>query len=287
MKIQIKPQRYLLKLYYIGTKKFHGSQKQREISTIENFLLESLISTNYINDYKTSGFEAASRTDKFVSARSAVFSFISQKEKIIPMEINSILPKEIGIWAHAPVDINFSSRFNAIYRHYKYIVPKSIAFIEKEPKINLEIMNKACRELEGNHNFINFTKRERGIKKKTNRTILSATININDGYLIFDFKSRAFLRQQIRRIVKKILELGKGQINYSDFLTLFDSSKEISYQPSDPTGLILWDIKYDEDINFIIDQKSKERMMRYFLNQEINYSHKYQLFKILQQNNFS
>lgn len=279
------PQRYLFKFFYISTEKFHGSQRQENYSTIESCLLDALIKKNYIKDAQSSGFEASSRTDRFVSARGAAFSFISLKEPIL-MEINSILPKEIGLWAYSAVGINFSSRFNAIYRHYRYILPQPIKFIEKNSTLNFELMNKACKELESSHDFINFAKRDKNVIK-TIRNILSANITLNDDYIIFDFKSKAFLRQQIRRMVKKILELGKGEIAFSDFLALFDTSKHISYQPADPSGLLLWDIKFDDEIKFTVDLKSKEKMKNYFLNQKLNFGHKFQLFKILQHSDFS
>ncbi len=285
MGILKEPQRYLFKFYYIGTDKFHGSQRQIDYLSIEQCLIEALVKKKYINDVKTSGFEVSSRTDRLVSARGAAFSFISLKQPTL-MEINSILPKEMGLWAYAPVTINFSSRFNAIYRHYRYIVIQSINFLEKHSKINLDLMQKACNELLGTHDFKNFTKREKNVSK-TIRTILSAEISIKNDYIILDFKSRAFLRQQVRRMAKKILELGKGEINLSDFLLLFDPTKEISFQPAEPTGLILWDIKFNDEIEFVIDLKSKERMMDYFLRQSLNFSHKSHLFKILQQTNFS
>jgi len=115
----------------------------------------------------------------------------------------------------------------------------------------------------------------------------SVSLSVLNDYIVFDFKSRAFLRQQVRRMVRKILELGIGDINYEQFLKLFDDSIEMSYQPADPKGLILWDVKYDDIIKFKIDLKSKERLNHYFLIQENRYAHKQQLFRILQQNNFS
>ena len=115
----------------------------------------------------------------------------------------------------------------------------------------------------------------------------SVKMTINNEFLVFDFKSRAFLRQQIRRMVKKILELGKGEIEYNDFLKLFDVSNQFLYQPADPSGLILWDIKFDDNIKFEIDIKSKKRMENYFLKQELKFGLKKQLFRILQADNFS
>lgn len=253
--------------------------------TIEDSILDGLLSTRYIKDFKRSGIEFASRTDRFVSARSSSFSFISKKEPIL-MEINSALPKNIGVWAYSEVPLDFSSRYNAILRHYKYIVPKSPLLLQKQYSQNLELMEKACKELEGIHDFINFSKREKG-DKKTVRELKKVKMTIDNDLIIFDFLSKAFLRQQVRRMVQKILDLGRGQITYDNFLSLFDKSKEISYQAADPRGLILWDIIYDKNIKFIEDKKSKERMKSYFFNKELSHHFKYHLFRIFQQNNSS
>lgn len=272
-------------MYYIGSAKFYGSQRQKNRLTIEEVILNGLITKRYINDLKRSGIEFASRTDRFVSARASSFSFMSKKEPIL-MEINSALPKSIGVWAYSEVPLNFSSRYNAILRHYKYIVPESPLLLQKQYSQNLKIMEKACRELEGTHDFINFSKRVKK-EKKTVRELKVVKMTIDKDLIIFDFLSKAFLRQQIRRMVQKILELGRGQITYDNFLSLFDHSKEVSYQGADPRGLILWDIIYDKNIKFLEDKKSKERMKNYFFNKELYHHFKYHLFRIFQQNNSS
>ena len=273
--------RYIFKMYYIGKKKYYGSQRQLYFLTIESCILKVLKNCNYIKSIKTSGFEVASRTDKFVSARGAIFSIITEKYPTL-MEINSKLPKEIGIWAYGKVPLDFSSRYNALFRHYKYIVPLTRLRLD----LNFELMNQACKTLEGNHNFKNFSKRE---KKEVNtvRDLDLVEMKVDEGYIIFDFMSKSFLRQQIRRMVKKILEVGVGTLDFNDFLLLFDNSKNISYQPENPKGLILWDIKYKENVKLKEDQKSKERMEDFFFEQQCKNEYNYQLFRVLKQNNLS
>jgi tRNA U38,U39,U40 pseudouridine synthase TruA len=112
--------------------------------------------------------------------------------------------------------------------------------------------------------------------------MVTANLSIKNDYLVFQFKSRAFLRQQVRRMVKKIIELGKGVITYTDFIQLFDPSQEFSYQPADAKGLILWDIVYNSRIELNEDLKSKERMESFFLKQRLLSKHQYQLFCFLQ-----
>lgn len=277
--------RYLFKFYYTGSKKFFGSQRQKDLLTVEGCLLNTLKETKYIESMERSKIEFASRTDRFVSAKGNAFAFNTFKLPIL-MEINRALPNEIGLWAYREVPQNFFSRYNAVYRHYKYIVPQTLTFLKKKKNIDINLMQKACKKLVGKHNFRNFAKIENS-EKKFIRDMDSVNLSILNDYIVFDFKSRAFLRQQVRRMVRKILELGIGDINCEQFLKLFDDSIDMSYQPADPKGLILWDVKYDDNIKFKIDLKSKERLNHYFLNQENRYAHKQQLFKILQQNNFS
>jgi len=275
--------KFLFKIYYIGKKKYYGSQRQCDFLTIEQCLLRALKKRGYIHKLNNIDFEFASRTDRFVSARGAYFSCTTEKPPIL-MEINSSLPKEIGVWAYTKVPLQFSSRHGAILRHYVYIVPTPLSYLQKSSGIN--IMKKACKELEGRHDFVNFSKTEAGAIN-TIRDMDSVILSIQNDYLVFHFKSKAFLRQQVRRMVKKILELGKGEILYNDFIDLFDNSKVFSYQPADPKGLILWDIKFDHKIKLKEDPKSKERMNNFFLEKELYFGLKHQLFRTLQQHNFS
>jgi tRNA pseudouridine38-40 synthase len=277
--------KFLFKIYYIGKKKYYGSQRQLSFPTIEQCILNALKERDYLHKLKDIEFEFASRTDRFVSARGACFTCIVEKEPIL-MEMNSALPKEIGIWAYSKVPLDFSSRHDATLRHYIYILPSTFSFLQTKFNLKLEIMRKACKQLEGLHDFVNFSKKTTDVIT-TIRNIDSVVLTIQNDYLIFQFKSKSFLRQQIRRMVKKILELGKGEILYDEFMDLFDNSKEISYQPADPKGLILWNVSYDKNIKLKEDPKSKERMNYYFLKKQIKFGLKHQLFRVLQHDNFS
>jgi len=272
-------------MYYLGKSKYYGSQRQPQFLTIENIIIEALINRNYIKNIKDSAFEVASRTDRFVSARGACFTCVLEKEPIL-MEINSALPNEIGVWAYTKVSLNFSSRYNATLRHYLYVLPKPLSFYRKTNKINIDIMRKACHQLEGKHDFINFSKRDKN-EKTTMRNMDCVELSIKNGYIIFQFKSRAFLRQQVRRMAKKILELGMGEIEYDDFLGLLDPTQIFSYQPANPQGLILWDVIFENKIKLKEDKKSKERMNDFFLKKGLASGLKHQLFRFLQHNDFS
>ncbi len=276
--------KYLIKFYYIGSDKYHGSQRQVKEPTIESLLIEVLKKKGYIDDIKNSQFEVASRTDKLVSARCNAFSLMTEKKPIL-MEINSALPKDIGLWALAKVSNDFSARRNAIQRQYKYIIYLPYLQSKYHKKPNLKLMKKACKLLEGEHDFSNFAKRT---KEHVNpiRTLNNITLKKKKDFIIIDFKSRAFLRQQVRRMVAKILDVGAQRMTLNNFLELFDSNQFKSYEPADPRGLILWDIKYNKNIEFIIDQRSKTRMFDYFQEKERKSALKLNLFRSLQHDDF-
>ncbi|MFX1236303.1 MAG: tRNA pseudouridine(38-40) synthase TruA [Promethearchaeota archaeon] len=274
--------RYIVKFYYIGSNKYLGSQRQKDYPTIENAIISALKKKEYIDSDSESKIDFASRTDKNVSARGCTFSFTSKKELYL-MELNTALPKNIGVWSRAKVPLDFSSRHQAVLRHYRYIYP-CFHIIPKHR--DLKLLKKTCQILEGTHDFRNFCKKE-AEESNTIKTLELATVKMEESFIIFDFKSKSFLRQQIRRMVRKIIETWEGTITIEEFLELLDESRNFSYQPADPKGLILWDILYDENVEFKIDLKSHERMLGYFETKYKIQKLKNKLFSVLQKDDAS
>lgn len=273
-------ERFFFKYYYIALEKYYGSQRQKNLLTIEDRVIETLQKRGYITDPQTSHFESASRTDRYVSARGAVFSIDSLKDPIL-MEINAHLPKEIGIWAYSKVPDDYSPRFKAQLRHYKYIIPLPFSFLKRKYNFDLKILKKACNQLEGTHDFQNFSKRSSSVNN-TVRDMKSINLSINNDRIVINFQSQAFLWQQIRRIARKLIELGKGEIEYKEFIGLLDPSEFKSYQPANPKGLILWDVIYDDKkIKFKIDDKSSKRMKEYFVHQKRQSFLQYNFFSLM------
>lgn len=253
-------QRYFIKMYYLADH-YLGSQRQKEENTIEGILIKALIDKSYIENESKSGFEAASRTDRFVSARGSVFSFITQKS-FYPEELNSALPNDIGVWAVARVPIDYKPRRNAICRHYKYIFEYPISYLIKKSEFEIDLIKQGCNLLKGSHDFVNFAKKDKD--KNTVRDLEDIKLSIINDFLILDFYSQSFLRQQIRRIIRKLVELGTKKITFDEFKALFDPMKSFSYKPYSPNGLVLWDIIYPKEVNFFENIKGKERMCNFF-----------------------
>ena len=172
-----------LKIAYIGTN-FHGFQRQPNHRTVEGELIYTLKKLGYINDLSSSKFGIAGRTDRGVHSLGNVISFMSDREVIVN-QINHKLPEDIQIIAKAPVRYGFKPRY-AESKHYRYI------FFEKD--LNISRMNELANLFEGEHDFTNFSKRNKS-QKTTVRTInkieiINNNTNINTNNTDIDNNSK-------------------------------------------------------------------------------------------------
>lgn len=243
--------RYAVRLFYIGTN-YHGFQRQPGLATIEGELLRVLKELKIIEDPRKARYAAASRTDKEVSAVSQVVSFSSAQTPKIP-RINSLLPKDIKIWAISNVPEEFNPRKEAMYKHYRYIKP-----YDGE---NLDEMIKGTSLLEGTHDFQKLSKPDK--KDNTICTLSEVKLQKQGDFVVFDFKGKRFLWKMIRKIVTVLLRIGKGTMPPEELRTLLNPSNSIGkdVQPASSRGLILYDIEYP--FSFTIDKIALEEIREY------------------------
>ena len=108
------------------------------------------------------------------------------------------MPNEIGIWAYAKVPMDFLSRYNAILRHYLYVVPSPLSNLQNFGSINIELMRKACSAIEGQNDFINFSKRGKS-DVKTIRDMVLANLLI----ILYITK----IKENSKKMTKEMYEL--------------------------------------------------------------------------------
>ena len=242
--------RYAIKLFYIGMN-YHGFQRQPDLVTIEGELLRVIKELKIIEDLKEAKYVAASRTDKEVSAISQVISFSSTQVPIIPL-INQSLPKDIKMWAISEVPEEFNPRKEAIYKHYKYIMP-----YDGE---NLEEMIKGVSVLEGTHDFQKLSKPDK--KNNTICTLLEVELQKQGKFIVFDFKGKRFLWKMVRKIVTALLHIGKGTMTLEELSMLLDpSATSRDIQPASSRGLVLYNIEYP--FSFDISKIALEEIRKY------------------------
>lgn len=245
----IMTKRFAIKIAYIG-KEYQGFQRQTEsIKTVEGTILDALIELEIINNASESKYSASGRTDKGVNAISQVIAFDSLKDKIYLEEINNNFPRDIYAWAKAEVKENFHPRRDALLRTYRLY---HYYFNE-----DLKLMTKALQKLKGTHDFIKLCKKSDnlldGSPKSTVLTLETAKFNLQNNLLEFEFSSRSFLWNQVRKMVSLILDIGSGKYPpeiIDEILNPPTSKPKGGIKPVAPDGLVLYDVNY-ENIKFI------------------------------------
>jgi tRNA pseudouridine38-40 synthase len=239
---------FAIKVAYLG-KNYQGFQRQAEsIKTIEKSIFEALIELEIINIISEARYSSAGRTDRGVNAIGQVITFNSLREEVYLEELNTILPNDIYAWAIAEVKENFNARRDALLRTYRFY---HYHFDE-----NFKLMKKALKKLEGTHDFAKLCKKAdilpSGIEKSTILNLETAKLNKRDNILEFEFASRSFLWNQIRKMVSVILAIGSGKYTLEiidEILNPQSLEPKGGIKPVPPEGLVLYDVYY-KDLKF-------------------------------------
>lgn len=142
---------------------YHGFVEQEDtMNTIEHHIFEALKRSCLIESREASNYHRCGRTDKGVSAFSQVIS-LDIRSKLEPENtknlnaelpycklLNRLLPRDIKCISWAPVNTDYSARFDCKRRTYKYFFPRG--------NLNIEAMNVAAKYLIGHHDFRNICK---------------------------------------------------------------------------------------------------------------------------------
>mgnify|MGYP003953801651 CR=1 FL=1 len=243
---------YLIKIEYDGTK-FVGWQYQKNGISIQEKIEKAL---KKIFNYKIR-INGAGRTDKGVHAYGQFANFllkkkIEDKNKFLN-SINFFLRKNlILIIAIDKKNQKFHARHQAKERIYEYHITnrQGSLSINKykswhiKKKLNINLLKKAAKLLEGTHDFSTFRAASCSAKspiKKMN----SIKIKKKGDKIFIRFNSRSFLQNQVRSMVGCFKYISTGKWNINEFKQVFKSKKRIKCAPPAPAcGLYLLNIKY-------------------------------------------
>jgi tRNA pseudouridine38-40 synthase len=244
--------RYIVRVYYEG-KNYFGYQRQPNVSTVEETLLEALIETNHIISAKENRFISASRTDKNVNAIGNIIGFNSEKE-IILEQINAQLPKDNSIvcWSHTKVKEDFSPK-HSLKKKYWYLSEKGN--LEDEVEKSTSKIQEICSLFEGINDYRLFCKNDH---RNTIREIEHINIREEQNYILFEFVAQSFLWEQVRRIVGYVMNYCGLSDELKDTKALLHTRTDIdslNIHPADPSNLILVE-HYYEDIKWAINDKA-------------------------------
>jgi len=231
--------RFALKFAYNG-RHFSGYARQPDQRTVEQELLDLLITRKIIVDIKASCFRTASRTDRGVSALGNVCAFNAScsKEKILSLLAKDI--SDIFIYGIQSVELGFFPR-HATRREYRYYL--------KRNNLDVDALLSAAALFTGEHNFQNFARIES--LKNPIRTIDNIIIIETKDFLILDFYAKTFLWNQIRRIVSALEKRGKGVLSNKQIHAALEHPKQtVDFQIAAPEPLILKDVIYNFSFEF-------------------------------------
>jgi tRNA pseudouridine38-40 synthase len=229
---------------------FRGFARQAGQRTVQGVLEERL--ARVLGSVVTT--TGAGRTDAGVHARQQVVSF-EWDEDLDPdrlaRSLNGMMGPEVVFASVAKAADDFSARFSAKRREYRYLVLNAAladplsrhkCWHVVDP-LDLDRMNAAAERLIGEHDFASFCRiPDSG---STTRRVLAAGWTLEGELTVFSISANAFCHQMVRSIVGFMVDIGKGRRRAEEVpavLEARDRSKASNMAP--PHGLILWEVGY-------------------------------------------
>ncbi len=244
--------RYQILIEYVGSS-FVGWQIQKKGRSVQKIIqstLSKLLKQKII-------LYSAGRTDRGVHAieQSAHFDVknkIQNNDKIVKSLNFFLNPKKISIINIIKRNKNFHARYSAKERVYKYFVINRLAtpVIENErawhirKKLDIKLLKEGAKKLIGTHDFSTMRAKncyaKSPIKKINKITIKSMTNKIE-----IEFRSKSFLRNQVRSMVGCLKYLAEKKWDIKKFENIFKSKKRKNCAPPAPAhGLYLAKVIY-------------------------------------------
>ena len=244
--------RYQILIEYVGTS-FVGWQIQKRGKSIQK-TVQSILSKLLKQKIK---LFSAGRTDAGVhsSEQSAHFDVKNKIQNInkIIKSLNFFLNnKMISIIKIKKKNIIFHARYSAKERIYLYIINNRLSpsTLNKDrewhirKKLDINSIKKGCKKLIGTHDFSTFRASNCSAKSPI-RTINEIIVSKSKNRIKLKFKSKSFLKNQVRSMVGCLKYLGEGKWDLKKFENVFIKKDRKKVAPPAPAcGLYLEKIIY-------------------------------------------
>jgi len=250
----------LLTVSYDGTD-FCGWQRQdksdggRPVRTVQGEIEKALekIHKEHVN------LTGSGRTDSGVHAFAQAANFYSPidsipVEKYIPA-INAFLPDDIRIVGSSEVAQDFSSRFSATSRTYRYFIHTGNPFASEmrfvwpiHHKPDITVLNKMASYLRGEIDCATFAAAG-DASLSTFRYIENARFFVDDKnpeVIVFEICANAFLWKMVRSLTGSLIFFEKSGRSPEYFKEVLDSRDRKRAGPTaPPSGLFLYQVSFD------------------------------------------
>ena len=244
--------RYQILIEYVGTS-FVGWQIQKKGKSIQKTvqsILSKLLKEKII-------LYGSGRTDAGVHALEQSAHFDAKKKiQNIDKTVKSLNfflnDKKISIIKIIKKNIDFHARYSAKERIYVYLIQNrsspSALNQDREwhirKKLDIKLIKKGAQKLIGTHDFSTFRASNCSTKSPV-RTINEISVSRSKNYIKLKFKSKSFLKNQVRSMVGCLKYLGEKKWDLKKFENVFIKKDRKKVAPPAPAcGLYLEKIIY-------------------------------------------
>ena len=275
--------RYKMIIQYDGTH-FAGFQIQPNDRTVQGEIQKAL-------KIMTKGLEiiihGSGRTDSGVHAIGQVIHF--DYPILLPVEnmqraLNSLTTDELFVEKVAIVDTNFHARYNTSGKKYQYRVDlnaipnpfKRLYTLHHPYPIDMEKLQNALKDLEGEHDFSSFCASNSGRENKV-RTVYEASVvkDVFNNELIFTFRGNGFLYNMVRIFVGTLLQIANGLRPADEIKRLLAVKDRNEAGPTaKPQGLYLMEVYYKSETARVSKDDQKSGSLREQAQHELDHTAK-------------
>ena len=244
--------RYQIIIEYVGTS-YIGWQIQKQGNSIQKAI--QLVLSKLFRQKIT--LHGSGRTDAGVHAleQSAHFDIknkIQNIDKVIKSLNFFLNNKMISIINIKKKKKSFHARYSAKERIYLYIIRNRLSpsTVNKDrewhirKKLDINLMRKGAKKLIGTHDYSTFRASNCNAKSPI-RNINKIIVNKSKNCIKLKFKSKSFLKNQVRSMVGCLKYLGEKKWNLKEFESVFKNKERKKVAPPAPAcGLYLEKIIY-------------------------------------------
>ena len=248
--------RIALCVEYDGSR-FSGWQMQNHGTRTVQGVLEKALSTVANESVQV---VCAGRTDTGVHATGQVVHFDCAAERGLKawvMGVNTHLPDDVTVRWSAQVDDDFSARFTAIARQYRYVISNRQArpallhnrVCWRHGSLNVAAMHQAAQALLGENDYSSF-RSSACQAEHARRNIQSISVQQQGDFIYLDIQGNAFLHHMVRNIVGSLLMIGNGDKPLEWMVELLQLKDRTQAGPTaSAAGLYLVNVLYPEAVN--------------------------------------
>ncbi|HLP17520.1 MAG TPA: tRNA pseudouridine(38-40) synthase TruA [Bacteroidota bacterium] len=238
-----------LTIEYDGTD-FAGWQRQKNGRSVQEEIERALAQITQ----KSVTLVGAGRTDAGVHARGQTANFKTDSQ-LSPLDyfraLNGLLPDDIAVTEAVEVGDDFSARYSAVSRAYKYTILRRPSALMRRYSwqlsydFNINLMREAASVIRSTSDFQAFCKVEAEVDHYRCRIDEAEWHEEEDGTLILSIRANRFLHGMVRALVGTMVDVGRGYTTIGDFCWIIESKdRRHAGQAAPPQGLCLISVHY-------------------------------------------